>query len=82
MHQSLQLDHQLSDLLDWRGAEPIGSRQDPREAPLKIPPPGSRAPADGGFPRLHETRKKSARGEERELCAGGARESEREREPS
>ncbi|KAG8014038.1 hypothetical protein GBF38_016319 [Nibea albiflora] len=32
----------------------MGSQHDPREALLKIPPPGSRAPADGGFPLLRE----------------------------
>lgn len=36
--------------LDWQHGGPMGSQQGPREALLKIPPPGSRAPADGGFP--------------------------------
>ena len=38
------------------------SRHDPREALLKIPPPGSRAPADGGFPPLRETQRRGAGG--------------------
>lgn len=44
-------------LFDWQLWQPIGSQHDPREALLKIPPPGSRAPADGGFPLLRETQR-------------------------
>ncbi|KAA8587717.1 hypothetical protein FQN60_016579 [Etheostoma spectabile] len=41
----------------FQHGEPIEIRHDTREALLKIPPPGSRAPADGGFPPLSETQR-------------------------
>lgn len=58
-------------LLDWHYGEPIESQHDLREALLKIPPPSSRAPADGGFPLLRETRRLD-HADSRE-CAAGAR---------
>ncbi|KAK2822184.1 hypothetical protein Q5P01_022249 [Channa striata] len=39
-----------SRMKEIKHAQPIGCRHCPREALLKIPSPGSRAPADGGFP--------------------------------
>lgn len=64
-------DRQPSYFLKWRHWEPIESSYDPREALLKIPARGSRAPADGGFPLLRETRRRTEGARASELGAHG-----------